>query len=162
MDLFDSVSVASVVRANRLQTFQLRLQLRRVITWRTPTNRRNYPAALREPEQNGPWPLPKARPISCNDSPAFQRLHMSARCSAESLFRFPRARNTTFRKIIPMRWCCIDQLNRQCATATTIPPIVKVVQRTLFGCGVSLPRTFLTVSRVRSCKPFINSGVRER
>jgi hypothetical protein len=34
MDLFVSVSVASVVRANRLQTFQLRLQLRRVIAWR--------------------------------------------------------------------------------------------------------------------------------
>ena len=57
-----------------------------------------------------PWPLPKARPISCNDSPAFQRRHMSARCSAESLSRFPCAMNTTFKKIIPMRWCCIDRL----------------------------------------------------
>jgi hypothetical protein len=25
------------------------------------------------------WSLPKARPISCNDSPAFQRRHMSVR-----------------------------------------------------------------------------------
>jgi hypothetical protein len=24
-----------------------------------------------------PWSLPKARPVSCNDSPAFQRRHMS-------------------------------------------------------------------------------------
>jgi hypothetical protein len=38
---------------------------------------------------------------------------MSARCSEESLFHFPWAMNTTFRKIIPMRWCCIDQLSRQ-------------------------------------------------
>ena len=45
-----------------------------------------------------PWPLPKARPISCNDSPAFQRRHMSIRCSVESLSRFPCAINTTFRK----------------------------------------------------------------
>jgi hypothetical protein len=45
-----------------------------------------------------PWPLPKARPISCNDSPAFQRRHMSVRCSAESLSRFPCAINTTLRK----------------------------------------------------------------
>src|SRR5258706_7183803 len=59
-----------------------------------------------------PWPLPKARPISCNDSPAFQRRHMSTRCSAESLFSLPCAINTTFRKNIPMRWCCIDQLSR--------------------------------------------------
>ncbi|RZU35638.1 hypothetical protein BDD14_5722 [Edaphobacter modestus] len=40
----------------------------------------------------------KARPISCNDSPDFQRRHMSIRCSAESLSRFPCAINTTFRK----------------------------------------------------------------
>jgi hypothetical protein len=59
-----------------------------------------------------PWPLPKARPISCNDSPAFQRRHMSARYSAESLFRLPCAMNTTFRKMIHSRWCCIDQLSR--------------------------------------------------
>jgi hypothetical protein len=43
-----------------------------------------------------PWPLPKARPISCNDSPAFQRRHISILCSVESLFRFPCAINTTF------------------------------------------------------------------
>ncbi len=43
-----------------------------------------------------PWPFPKAWPISCNDSPAFQRRHMSVLCSAESLSRFPCAINTTF------------------------------------------------------------------
>src|SRR5258707_10157691 len=32
-----------------------------------------------------PWSLPKARPISRNDSPAFQRRHISVLCSAESL-----------------------------------------------------------------------------
>src|SRR5258708_40134739 len=42
--------------------------------------------------------LAKVRPISCNDSPTFQRRHMSIRCSAESLSRFPCAINTTFRK----------------------------------------------------------------
>jgi hypothetical protein len=26
--------------------------------------------------------------------------------------------NTTFRKIIPMRWCCIDQLSRHGLSAT--------------------------------------------
>ena len=29
--------------------------------------------------------LPKARPISCNDSPDFQRRHISIRCSAERI-----------------------------------------------------------------------------
>src|ERR1035437_272016 len=58
-----------------------------------------------------PWSLPKARPISCNDSPAFQRRHMSVLCSAESLTRLPCVINTTFRKMIHIRWCCIDRLN---------------------------------------------------
>jgi hypothetical protein len=57
-----------------------------------------------------PWSLPKARPISCNDPPAFQRRHMSVLCSAESLSRFPCVINTTFRKMIHIRWCCIDRL----------------------------------------------------
>jgi hypothetical protein len=55
--------------------------------------------------------LPKARPISCNDSPAFQRRHMSVLCSAESLSRFPCVINTTFREMIHSRWCCIDRLS---------------------------------------------------
>jgi hypothetical protein len=49
---------------------------------------------------------------------AFQRRHMSARCSAESLSRFPCAINTTFRKMIPMRWCCIDHLSWHDFTGT--------------------------------------------
>src|SRR6202020_2717778 len=57
-----------------------------------------------------PWPLPKARPISCNDSPPFQRRHMSILCSVESLSRFPCAINTTLRKCIHIRWCCTDRL----------------------------------------------------
>jgi hypothetical protein len=77
---------------------------------RAPTSGRNYPAALRQQELNGAWSLPKARPISCNDSPAFLRRHMSVLCSPESLSRFPCVINTTFRKMIHIRWCCIDRL----------------------------------------------------
>src|SRR3989442_9254416 len=55
--------------------------------------------------------LPKARPIVCNDCPAFQRHHRSACCTAESLTRFPWAINTTFEEQIYTRWCCIDPLN---------------------------------------------------
>src|SRR5258707_9924422 len=46
--------------------------------------------------------LPKARPISCNDCPAFQRRHMSPFCAAESPNRFPWIINTTFENsVIP-------------------------------------------------------------
>ena len=44
------------------------------------------------------WSLPSARPIACNDCPAFQRLHISARCVAESFHRLACVINTTFRK----------------------------------------------------------------
>src|ERR1700675_1653924 len=44
------------------------------------------------------WSLPKARPISCNDCPAFQRPHMSIRWFAESFTRFLCATNTTFQR----------------------------------------------------------------
>ena len=37
----------------------------------------------------------RIRPISCNDSPAFQRRHISVRSAAETSTRFPRAINTT-------------------------------------------------------------------
>src|ERR1700720_496734 len=40
--------------------------------------------------------LPKARPISCNVCPAFQRRHTSLFCTAESPNRFPALINTTF------------------------------------------------------------------
>jgi hypothetical protein len=42
-----------------------------------------------------PWSLPRARPISCNDSPAFQRRQMSVFCAAESPYRLPDLTNTT-------------------------------------------------------------------
>src|SRR5258708_4540346 len=59
------------------------------------------------------WSLPKTRPISCNDCPAFHRLHMSFRCCSESLTRRLNVINTTFREKIYTRWCCIDRLSWQ-------------------------------------------------
>jgi hypothetical protein len=93
------------------------------------TNSRNYPAALRQQELNGRMSLPKARPISCSDSPPFQRRHMSVLCSAESLSRLPCAINTTFRKMIHIRWCCTDRLRPPGFSATTIPPQIKLAQK---------------------------------
>src|SRR5260370_27391611 len=57
------------------------------------------------------WSLPKARPISCNDCPAFQRHHMSIRWFAESFTLLLNLINTTFREKIYTRWCCIDRLS---------------------------------------------------
>src|ERR1019366_1525659 len=57
------------------------------------------------------WLLPKARPISGNDCPAFQRLHSSVLCTAESLTHLACVINTTFREKIYNRWCCIDRLS---------------------------------------------------
>src|ERR1700738_4276614 len=57
------------------------------------------------------WSLPKARPISCNDCPAFQRDHMSLRWFAESFTRLACVINTTFREKIYSRWCCNDRLS---------------------------------------------------
>ena len=77
---------------------------------RAPTDCRNDPAMTRQ--QKDEWTtclLPNARPISCNDCPAFQRRHISALCAAESP-PFPCAINTTFREKIYIRWCCIDRL----------------------------------------------------
>jgi hypothetical protein len=54
--------------------------------------------------------LPKARPIMCSDCPAFQRLHSSVRCAAESATRFPWVIHTTFEQKFYSRWCCIDPL----------------------------------------------------
>src|SRR6266571_4747525 len=55
--------------------------------------------------------LPKARPILCNESPAFQRHHMSLFCAAESPNRFPWVINTTFGEKTYIRWCCNDRLS---------------------------------------------------
>src|ERR1700688_4443776 len=57
------------------------------------------------------WSLLKARPISCNDSPAFQRRHISIRWFAESFTRLLTVINTTFSEKIYSRWCCIDRLS---------------------------------------------------
>jgi hypothetical protein len=54
---------------------------------------------------------PKARPISCNDCPAFQRPQRSVLCAKESLARLACVINTTFRENIHIRWCCIDRLS---------------------------------------------------
>src|ERR1700723_1134989 len=42
-----------------------------------------------------PCSLPKTRPISCNDSPAFQRRQISAFCAEERPYRLPILINTT-------------------------------------------------------------------
>src|SRR5271169_1743129 len=55
-------------------------------------------------------PLPNARPISCNDCPAFQRDHSSVLCVAESPARLTWVIDTTFGEKIHIRWCCIDLL----------------------------------------------------
>src|SRR5271154_3738251 len=65
--------------------------------------------------------LPKARPISCRVWPAFQRRHTSIFCSAESPNRFPGSINTTFKKQLYTRWCCIDRLNRHGLPVTWVP-----------------------------------------
>src|ERR1700745_1209826 len=54
--------------------------------------------------------LPKARPITCSDCPAFQRLHSSVRCVAESATRFPWVIHTTFVQKFYIRRCCADPL----------------------------------------------------
>src|ERR1700682_19342 len=71
------------------------------------------------------WSLPKARPISCNDCPAFQRLHMSLLCIVESFTRRCCVINTTFSEKIYIRWCCIDRLSWQGFSETSpLPPSV--------------------------------------
>ena len=57
--------------------------------------------------------LPKARPISCGDCPAFQRSQTSPFSIAESPNRFPGLMPTPpfAKKQIYIRWCCIDLSN---------------------------------------------------
>src|ERR1700688_3151533 len=83
------------------------------------------------------WLLPKARPISCNDCPAFQRPHMSIRWFAESFTRFLNIINTTFREKIYSRWCCIDRLSRHCFSAIKLRRIIWFTRKSL-GC-ISVP-----------------------
>src|SRR5579864_1667963 len=56
--------------------------------------------------------LPSTRPIAFNDCPAFQRFHISARWAKDSFHRLC-IMNTTLRKTVYIRWCCIDRLSRQ-------------------------------------------------
>src|ERR1039457_2104568 len=80
-----------------------------------------------------PWSLPKARPISCNDCPNFQRLHISVLCIAESFTRLPCVINTTFSEKIYSRWCCIDRLSwrvlSECGLLPAFPHLLKVNRR---------------------------------
>src|SRR5882762_7662780 len=88
------------------------------------------------------WSLPKARPISCNDCPAFQRLHMSVRCVTESFTRLRCVINTTFRKKIYNRWCCIDRLSWQIKSGG----VFRLYGREL---ETNLPRLAAKTSRLR-------------
>src|ERR1700692_226098 len=75
--------------------------------------------------------LPKARPISCKDCPAFQRRHMSIRWFAESFTRLLTVINTTFTDTEKMysRWCCIDRLSWQglseCGLFPSLLPVAR-------------------------------------
>jgi len=51
---------------------------------RTPPYCRNNPTVTRHQARMDECSLPKARPISCNGLPAFQRRHTSLFCAAES------------------------------------------------------------------------------
>ena len=73
------------------------------------------------------WSLPKTRPISCNDCPAFQRLHRSVLCVAESLTRLACVINTTFSEKIYIRWCCIDRLSRHRFSGCGAPSHVTMI-----------------------------------
>src|SRR5271170_1970127 len=66
--------------------------------------------------------LPKARPIVCSDSPAFQRLHSSVRCATESSTYLPCVIHTTFEQKFHIRWCCIDPLRSPALPETDPSP----------------------------------------
>jgi hypothetical protein len=78
---------------------------------RAPPDRRNKPTVTRRQTTMDECSLPKACPILCNESPAFQRRHTSLFCAAESPNRFPWIINTTFSEKIYIRWCCVDRLS---------------------------------------------------
>src|SRR5437899_3139471 len=91
--------------------------------------------------------LPKARPILCNESPAFQRLHMSVFCAAESPNRFPWVINTTFGEKTYIRWCCNDRLSSQHLSGTSCrePPETTEIElfSIRFASDTSQPSTSL-------------------
>src|SRR5208282_6396523 len=84
--------------------------------------------------------LAKARPILCNDSPAFQRRHTSVRCAAESSTYFPCVIHTTFEQRFHIRWCCIDPLR-----SPALPDISNNAGSVKLFMGALL-RSFLLVS----------------
>src|SRR5579864_8908328 len=55
--------------------------------------------------------LPKARPISCSDCPAFHRLQTSHFSVAESPNRLPGLMSHHLRRADLHQWCCIDLSN---------------------------------------------------
>ena len=92
---------------------------------RAPPDRRNKPTVTRHQTTMDECFLPKACPILCNESPAFQRRHTSLFCAAESPNRFLWIINTTFSEKIYIRWCCVDRLSWQ-----RLPDIVMQVPLT--------------------------------
>src|SRR5712692_2523958 len=103
--------------------------------------------------------LPKARPISCNDCPAFQRRHTSVLCAAESPTRFPWLINTTFEEKIHIRWCCINLLRphrlsdmRQMARSMPVHRHSGIGTITVFADGISYDlHQSLLVAKDRGC-----------
>src|SRR5580658_224647 len=75
--------------------------------------------------------LPKARPITCSDCPAFQRLHSSVPCAAESATRCPWVIHTTFEQKFYTRWCCTDPLRPPDLSSTDSPRAPQVFCSTL-------------------------------
>jgi len=61
---------------------------------------------------------------------------MSVLCSAESLSRFPCVINTTFRKMIHIRWCCIDRLRPprfSCTSTPSLAPLALQNKRVIYN-----------------------------
>src|SRR6266704_3743698 len=102
--------------------------------------------------------LPKARPILCNESPAFQRHHMSLFCAAESPNRFPWVINTTFGEKTYIRWCCNDRLSSQrlSGVSVTLTIVTDLFYATLWFAEGKRDGCFL-YSHSRSGIPFADS-----
>src|SRR5260370_35065581 len=95
--------------------------------------------------------LPKARPISCNDCPDFQRLQISVLCVGESLDRFPSFINTILKQhvyqmvlhrpiectafIRRLRWERDENVNHKSGVRTFQAPIFPKKNRCVGGGG---------------------------
>jgi hypothetical protein len=98
--------------------------------WKSPISQETLAIRISEGDaEPGSKPLSKARPISCNDCPAFQRLHMSFLCIVESFTRRCCVINTTFSEKIYIRWCCFDRLSwhrfSRLGTLNSLEPFVQ-------------------------------------